>query len=102
VIALPQILGSIFGSLIYTGLIPGLHLLEKEFQGGIAPGCFGPAVGVTKSMVRGYKGPLQLGHANGFLAGGVGGQPRLSCPRPCKPFCPSCACAQIFGWELCM
>jgi hypothetical protein len=48
-----QILGSIFGSLIYTGLIPGLHLLQKDFQGGIAPGCFGPAPGVNNSEVRG-------------------------------------------------
>lgn len=71
----PQILGSIFGSLIYTGLIPGLHLLQKEFQGGIAPGCFGPAPGVTNAMVRG---------------GGVGRVIQLSClgrqPLAC------CAC----------
>ncbi|KAI8474275.1 MAG: putative aquaporin [Monoraphidium minutum] len=50
-----QILGSIFGSLIYTGLIPGLHLLQKEFQGGIAPGCFGPAPGVTRGSVFGWE-----------------------------------------------
>ncbi|KIZ06807.1 Aquaporin PIP1-2 [Monoraphidium neglectum] len=50
-----QILGSIFGSLIYTGLIPGLHLLQKDFQGGIAPGCFGPAPGVNNSEVFGWE-----------------------------------------------
>lgn len=50
-----QILGSIFGSLIYTGLIPGLHLLTKEFEGGIAPGCFGPGPNVTKSEVFGWE-----------------------------------------------
>ena len=51
----PKILGSIFGSLIYTGLIPGLHLLTKEFQGGIAPGCFGPAENVTNSELFGWE-----------------------------------------------
>lgn len=50
-----QILGSIFGSLIYTGLIPGLSLLQKEFEGGIAPGCFGPGPNVTKAGIFGWE-----------------------------------------------
>lgn len=42
-----QILGSIFGSLIYAGLIPGLTIGATHYTGEIAPGCFGPGVGVT-------------------------------------------------------
>lgn len=41
-----QILGSIFGSLVYAGLIPGLRIGATHFSGEIAPGCFGPAEGV--------------------------------------------------------
>ncbi len=48
-------LGSIFGSLIYAGLIPNLHIAHKEFQDGNAPGCFGPSAGVTKSNIFGWE-----------------------------------------------
>jgi hypothetical protein len=41
-----QILGAIFGSLIYAGLIPGLRVGATYFTGESAPGCFGPAPGV--------------------------------------------------------
>jgi aquaporin TIP len=51
----PQVLGSIFGSLIYAGLIPNLHIAHKEFQDGNAPGCFGPSEGVSKSNVFGWE-----------------------------------------------
>ena len=53
--SLLQILGSIFGSIIYAALIPGLHIANKKFQGGTAPGCFGPAVGVTHAEVFGWE-----------------------------------------------
>jgi hypothetical protein len=42
-----QILGSIFGSMIYAGLIPGLHIASTYKTGTIAPGCFGPGPEVT-------------------------------------------------------
>ncbi len=42
-----QILGSVFGSLIYAGLIPGLTVGATIRTGETAPGCFGPAAGVT-------------------------------------------------------
>lgn len=41
-----QILGSIFGSLVYAGLIPGLRIGATYLTGETAPGCFGPAPGV--------------------------------------------------------
>jgi hypothetical protein len=41
-----QILGSIFGSLVYAGLIPGLRIGATYLTGETAPGCFGPAAGV--------------------------------------------------------
>lgn len=41
-----QILGSIFGSLVYAGLIPGLRIGATYLTGEAAPGCFGPAEGV--------------------------------------------------------
>jgi hypothetical protein len=41
-----QILGSIFGSLVYAGLIPGLRIGATYLTGEAAPGCFGPAPGV--------------------------------------------------------
>lgn len=42
-----QILGSIFGSLIYAGLIPGLTIGATHYTGEVAPGCFGPGPQVT-------------------------------------------------------
>lgn len=41
-----QILGAIFGSLVYAGLIPGLRIASTHFTGETAPGCFAPAAGV--------------------------------------------------------
>uniref|UniRef100_A0A383W8G4 Aquaporin n=1 Tax=Tetradesmus obliquus TaxID=3088 RepID=A0A383W8G4_TETOB len=42
-----QVFGSIFGSMIYAGLIPGLHIASTYRTGTIAPGCFGPGPDVT-------------------------------------------------------
>jgi hypothetical protein len=94
-----QILGSIFGSLIYTGLIPGLHLLEKEFQGGIAPGCFGPAAGVTKSMVRAPAAGRESRHGRSSTRGGTGACMLAALTQKTHAPVPA---RQIFGWELCM
>ncbi len=44
-------LGSIFGALIYTALIPALHI----GAGAGSPGCFGPAPGVTHGGVFGWE-----------------------------------------------
>ncbi|MEW5315282.1 MAG: hypothetical protein WDW38_006723 [Sanguina aurantia] len=46
-----QILGAIFGALIYTMLIPNLHI----GGGASSPGCFGPGPGVTNSAVFGWE-----------------------------------------------
>jgi hypothetical protein len=46
-----QILGSIFGSMIYAGLIPGLRIGATHFSGEAAPGCFGPSPGVTDAAL---------------------------------------------------
>nr|ART66197.1 MIP1 [Chlamydomonas sp. ICE-L] len=46
-----QVLGSIFGALIYTALIPDLHI----GGGAGSPGCFGPAPGVTHGHVFGWE-----------------------------------------------
>ena len=48
---LVQVLGSIFGALIYTSLIPALHI----GGGAGSPGCFGPAPGVTAGGVFGWE-----------------------------------------------
>jgi glycerol uptake facilitator-like aquaporin len=50
-LCLSQILGAIFGALIYTALIPTLHL----GAGAGSPGCFGPSAGVTNSDVFGWE-----------------------------------------------
>jgi glycerol uptake facilitator-like aquaporin len=50
-----QVLGSIFGSIIYAGLIPGLSLAKSEFHGGNAPGCFGPTKGVGAGALFGWE-----------------------------------------------
>jgi glycerol uptake facilitator-like aquaporin len=55
-----QILGAIFGSLIYTGLIPGLSIAQKHFHGGLAPGCFGPAPGVTAAELFGWESLMTM------------------------------------------
>ena len=46
-----QVLGSISGALIYTALIPALHI----GGGAGSPGCFGPAPGVTHGGVFGWE-----------------------------------------------
>lgn len=46
-----QILGAIFGALLYTSLIPTLHL----GAGAGSPGCFGPAPGVENGDVFGWE-----------------------------------------------
>ncbi|KAG2486531.1 hypothetical protein HYH03_014832 [Edaphochlamys debaryana] len=46
-----QILGAIFGALIYTALIPALHL----GAGAGSPGCFGPANNATLGDVWGWE-----------------------------------------------
>lgn len=45
--ACAQILGAIFGAMIYAGLIPGLEIGQSSFQQATAPGCFGPAPNVS-------------------------------------------------------
>ncbi len=45
-----QILGAIFGCLIYTSLIPTLHI-----GAGSGAGCFGPSNGTTKGGVFGWE-----------------------------------------------
>ena len=46
-----QILGAIFGALIYAALIPQLHI----GGGNNSPGCFGPAPGVNTAEVFGWE-----------------------------------------------
>ena len=46
-----QILGAIFGALIYAALIPQLHI----GGGDSSPGCFGPSSGTTWSEVFGWE-----------------------------------------------
>uniref|UniRef100_A0A7S0Y899 Aquaporin n=1 Tax=Polytomella parva TaxID=51329 RepID=A0A7S0Y899_9CHLO len=46
-----QIIGAIFGALIYTALIPTLHI----GAGAGSPGCFGPAANVTLGDVFGWE-----------------------------------------------
>jgi hypothetical protein len=46
-----QILGSIFGALIYTSLIPSLHI----GSGAGSPGCFAPGNGTTAGGVFGWE-----------------------------------------------
>ncbi|KAJ9506812.1 aquaporin [Haematococcus lacustris] len=46
-----QVLGSIFGALIYTSLIPALHV----GSGAGSPGCFAPGPGTTKGGVFGWE-----------------------------------------------
>ena len=46
-----QILGAIFGALIYAALIPQLHI----GGGNNSPGCFGPAPGVNNAEVFGWE-----------------------------------------------
>lgn len=46
-----QILGAIFGALIYTSLIPSLHI----GSGAGSPGCFAPSNGTTTSGVFGWE-----------------------------------------------
>lgn len=55
-----QILGAIFGALIYAGLIPGLSIAQKHFHGGLAPGCFGPAPAVTASELFGWESLMTM------------------------------------------
>jgi aquaporin TIP len=46
-----QVLGSIFGALIYTSLIPALHIGSGEGS----PGCFAPGNGVSAGGVFGWE-----------------------------------------------
>lgn len=46
-----QILGAIFGALIYAALIPMLHI----GGGAGSPGCFGPSNGTTPGEVFGWE-----------------------------------------------